>query len=435
MRFRRSFIGYNKVQTDKVLAEAEQSHQAALAEKQSQLNELLTYQDHLQKQQSVLAQMLQTARVRSDTFDLFSEALQQYFGRSEQRNEQEIQLCREAAAQLEAALNRQGEKIESDIIDLETFLASVEKHLGDMVISLGQEFQAGQELLSSYADMIQKGALAAEGHDTRYNLDKMKWTPDLETPTREAASKIPEYIEPEAAEPGIETEEAGTGVERPEAVPSEVVTAETIKTEGVTSEVVTPEVITPEVLVPEVVHPEVIIPEVVTQEVILQEEDSSPEPALESGPLVSDEELTEIKAEPAKPAAEAPVARAKRVAFSTDDDATILAILKVMLEREGFEVIQASDGREASKLINDMTPPDIAVLDLMLPYVDGLQLTRQIRSKAEWAGTPILILSSNSTENEMVTLLEAGADDYVIKPFNTRELIARVKRLSEASVK
>jgi len=426
LRFRRSFIGYNKAQTDKLLEETEQSHQAAIAQKQSQLNELLTYQEHLQKQQSNLAQMLQTARVRSDVFDLFSEALQQYFGRSEQRNEQEIQYCREAAAQLQTALNQQGEKVESDIIDLETFLASVEKHLGDLVYSLGQEFEIGQELLTGYAAMIREGALAAEGHDTRYNTEKLKWTPELKTPTSVAGAEAAESAaaDAEAAEPGSED----NGVGPPEGVIPEKIEAD----------IAAPEVVIPEVLIPEVVLREVIIPEVVHQEEIYREEDSAEEPTREplsyEVPEPEAEPVT-INSEPFKTSSEVPAAKSKRVAFSTDDDSTILAILKVMLEREGFEVIQASEGREASRLINEMPPPDIAILDLMLPYIDGLQLTRQIRSKDEWAGTPILILSSNSTENEMVTLLEAGADDYVIKPFNTRELIARVKRLSEAPVK
>lgn len=426
MGFRRSFIGYNKAQADKLLEEAEQSYQSAIAEKQSQLNELLTYQEIIQKQHGNLTQMLQTARVRYDVFELFSEALQQYFSRSAERNHQEILQCREAGAQFQSVLNQQGERIESDIIDLETFLASVEKHLGDLVCSLGQEYEIGQKLLTGYAAMIREGALAAEGHDTRYNPEKLMWTPELKTSIPVAGAEEAESAaaDREATAPGSE----GTGLVAPEEV--------ILKT--LEPDIAAPEVVIPEVLSPEVVLPEVIIPEVVLQEEIDREEDFAEETTRE--PLSY--EVAEPEAEPAtinseqiKPSPEAPAAKSKRVAFSTDDDATILAILKVMLEREGFEVIQASEGREASRLINEMPPPDIAILDLMLPYIDGLQLTRQIRSKAEWAGTPILILSSNSTENEMVTLLEAGADDYVIKPFNTRELVARVKRLSEAPVK
>lgn len=385
MRFKHSLVGYKPGQTDSLLQEAEQSHQAAVAQKQSELNELLTYQQLLQIQQGTLARMLDKARARSDVFDTFSEALQQYFGRSEQRNDQEIQRCREAAAQLEAEINQQGERVESDIITLETFLASVEKHLGDLVSSLGQEFAAGQELLSEYKGIIETGMLASPESNSKVDLDKLQWKPEAEskpallTPPPAAPppeisvpestpEEQPEVLAPDGAAPAPEPEGSGSGTGTVEApAPAEEIPFSPIQTTE-TSEKITPE-------------------------------------------------------------------KARRTAFTTDDDNTILAILKVMLEREGFEVIQAADGREATRYIDQITPPDIAILDLMLPYTDGLQLTKQIRSKPEWNETPILILSSNSTENEMVTLLEAGADDYVIKPFNTRELIARVKRLSEAPVK
>jgi len=376
LRFRHSLIGYNTAQTDSLLDQEASLHQTALEHKQSQLEELLTYQQHLQRQQTIIAQMLQKARSRSDVFESFSEALQQFFGRSEQRNQQEIQHCREAAAQLEAEINHQGEKVESDIIALETFLASVEKHLGDLVDSLGQEFQAGQVLVSDHSDVIQKSALAAEEREQHIDLDKLKWNPDWGTAATTAAVSVQPFS-------------------------STVVPVEGPSDEGMQ-------------------ETELSAPEAAT-------EASAQEAAVSAAGFIN-------APESANPVVEDQTVKAKRRAFTTDDDATILSILKVMLEREGFEVLQAVDGREASKMINTIAPPDIAILDLMLPYVDGLQLTRQIRSKAEWAGTPILILSSNSTENEMVTLLEAGADDYVIKPFNTRELIARVKRLSEAPV-
>jgi len=361
LRFRHSLIGYKKAQTDELIAEEEKAYQAALAEKQSQLQELLTYQQQLTRQQIVLDQMMQKARTRSNVFDSFSEALQQYFGRSEQRNGQEIQYFREAAAQLEAEIKQQGEKVESDIITLETFLASVEKHLKDMVASLGEEFQAGQVLLADYHKLMSRGPQAIEWQGTPVDVEKLTWLPDGEA---EAA------VSEDLTAPKPEISEVIT-------VPASIVEMAEAKAES-------------------------------------------------AGESMGQPEFT---------AAAEHTSISRLRAFTTDDDATILAILKVMLEREGFEVLQASDGREASKLIDDMEPPDIAVLDLMLPYIDGLQLTKQIRSKAEWSSTPILILSSNSTENEMVALLEAGADDYVIKPFNTRELIARVKRLSEVSVK
>ena len=70
--------------------------------------------------------------------------------------------------------------------------------------------------------------------------------------------------------------------------------------------------------------------------------------------------------------------------------------------------------------------PDIIILDLMLPYVDGLQVIKKIRNHPEWKNVPVIMLSANVSENVVVKLLKAGANDYVTKPFNPRELVARV---------
>jgi len=124
-----------------------------------------------------------------------------------------------------------------------------------------------------------------------------------------------------------------------------------------------------------------------------------------------------------------------RRAFITDDDSIIRSLLKIILEREGFEVIESGDGRDASRRIAEMEPPDICILDIMLPFIDGRQLVRQIRTKSSWKSTPIIMLTSSSSEKEIVDLLEAGANDYMLKPFNTRELSARVRRLTGYEIK
>ncbi|HZK44446.1 MAG TPA: response regulator [Syntrophomonadaceae bacterium] len=122
-------------------------------------------------------------------------------------------------------------------------------------------------------------------------------------------------------------------------------------------------------------------------------------------------------------------------ALVIDDDPTILSVVRALLEREGMQVTEASDGREAMKLIDSLSPPSIIIMDMMLPYVDGLQLVTRIRSMENWGKTPIIMLTSKSSENEVVRLLEAGANDYMLKPFNTKELVARIKRLIDSSVK
>jgi DNA-binding response OmpR family regulator len=112
-----------------------------------------------------------------------------------------------------------------------------------------------------------------------------------------------------------------------------------------------------------------------------------------------------------------------------EDDDQISFLLKFILEREGFAVELAGDGKRAAQLIGSMPPPAVVTLDVMLPYADGFQLLALIRAKTEWHGVPVLMLTSKSQEKEIVRALEAGAADYIVKPFQPDELRARVRRL------
>jgi PleD family two-component response regulator len=116
-------------------------------------------------------------------------------------------------------------------------------------------------------------------------------------------------------------------------------------------------------------------------------------------------------------------------AMIVDDDPTILAMLKAILEREQFSLHEAADGQQASDLIDTIEPPNIILLDIMLPYVDGLELVKKIRKTERWADIPIIMLTGKSSEDIIVSLLKAGANDYVTKPFNIRELVTRIKKL------
>jgi two-component system response regulator VicR len=106
-----------------------------------------------------------------------------------------------------------------------------------------------------------------------------------------------------------------------------------------------------------------------------------------------------------------------------DDERPIADILKFNLEKEGYEVICAFDGETAVQLAFD-EDPDLILLDLMLPLKDGMDVCREVRSRLS---TPIIMLTAKDTEIDKVLGLELGADDYVTKPFGTRELLARVK--------
>lgn len=106
-----------------------------------------------------------------------------------------------------------------------------------------------------------------------------------------------------------------------------------------------------------------------------------------------------------------------------DDEPSIAQSIKYNLEREGFDVVTASDGEEALQLIS-REKPKLIVLDLMLPKLSGEDVCRYVRKRSQ---VPIIMLTAKGEEVDRVVGLEIGADDYMIKPFSTHELIARIK--------
>jgi two-component system, OmpR family, KDP operon response regulator KdpE len=106
-----------------------------------------------------------------------------------------------------------------------------------------------------------------------------------------------------------------------------------------------------------------------------------------------------------------------------DDEPQIVRALKVVLREAGFEAVPAETASEALDLAA-VRPPEAAIVDLVLPDRDGIELTRTLR---EWSEMPILVLSAVGEESQKVRALEAGADDYITKPFGTRELVARLQ--------
>lgn len=113
----------------------------------------------------------------------------------------------------------------------------------------------------------------------------------------------------------------------------------------------------------------------------------------------------------------------KQLILVVDDEKPIADILKFGLEKEGFEVIVAYDGNEAVEKAKKYVPA-LILLDIMLPYQDGMEVCREVRKEHDM---PIIMLTAKDSEIDKVLGLELGADDYVTKPFSTRELVARVK--------
>ena len=122
---------------------------------------------------------------------------------------------------------------------------------------------------------------------------------------------------------------------------------------------------------------------------------------------------------------------AAATALVVEDDPQIAHILKFILEREGYEVHHAADGRSAVSLIESLAPPAIVTLDIMLPHTDGYELLQRVRSRPGWETVPVILLTARSQEKDIVRALEAGANDYIVKPFKPDELRARVKRLAK----
>ncbi|MBI5701570.1 response regulator [Candidatus Saganbacteria bacterium] len=111
-----------------------------------------------------------------------------------------------------------------------------------------------------------------------------------------------------------------------------------------------------------------------------------------------------------------------------EDEKDIVQTLEYNLKKEGFSVSKAFDGTQGLKLAMDALP-DLILLDLMLPGIDGLELCRRLKKDKKTENIPIIMLTAKSAETDKVVGLEMGADDYITKPFSIRELIARVKAI------
>jgi len=109
-----------------------------------------------------------------------------------------------------------------------------------------------------------------------------------------------------------------------------------------------------------------------------------------------------------------------------DDEPAIIKLAQIYLKKEGFSTLAAGNGIDALKVIASESP-DLLILDIMLPGIDGLEVCRQLRSDKNWI--PILMVTARDDDIDKIVGLEIGADDYLTKPFNPKEMVARVKAL------
>jgi DNA-binding response OmpR family regulator len=121
-------------------------------------------------------------------------------------------------------------------------------------------------------------------------------------------------------------------------------------------------------------------------------------------------------------------ARERPLVLAADDDEDILGLVSFRLERSGYTVVQARDGEAALELaVKEL--PDLAVLDVMMPKLDGFEVTRRLRADAATSRIPIILLTARAQDADVQRGFEAGADDYIRKPFSPDELRARVQAI------
>ncbi len=122
----------------------------------------------------------------------------------------------------------------------------------------------------------------------------------------------------------------------------------------------------------------------------------------------------------------------KKLVAVVDDEKDILSLITHHLKREGYQVKSFRSGKDFL-LYLDSVPPDLVLLDIMLPGMDGLEICRILKSKPSTSSIPVIMITAKSTEADIVVGLELGADDYIVKPFRIRELAARVKSMMRRS--
>ena len=122
-------------------------------------------------------------------------------------------------------------------------------------------------------------------------------------------------------------------------------------------------------------------------------------------------------------------AASARTALVVEDDPDIGRLLQWVLQREGFAVTLVADGRKAVEHIESGAPARLVILDLMLPQVSGHEILATLRAREPWRAVPVIMLTAKSQEKDIVKALDAGASDYMLKPFQPAELRARIRRL------
>lgn len=119
---------------------------------------------------------------------------------------------------------------------------------------------------------------------------------------------------------------------------------------------------------------------------------------------------------------------AKPTIMLVEDDTIISSLLIHILTQRGFNIHLAKDGREAIETLDDISLPNLVLLDVILPFFDGFDVLTKIRTNDKWKNVPVIMLTSKTQESNVVRAFDNGADDYITKPFQMEELMIRIRR-------
>lgn len=112
-----------------------------------------------------------------------------------------------------------------------------------------------------------------------------------------------------------------------------------------------------------------------------------------------------------------------------EDDEMSAELVRFLVKRQGFEFAHVADGQKALDMLISQEPPSAIILDWLLPFVDGMVVLKAIRQSPRWSHVPVLVLTGKTREEDIVKALDAGANDFIAKPFQPAELAARLKRI------
>jgi two-component system phosphate regulon response regulator PhoB len=111
-----------------------------------------------------------------------------------------------------------------------------------------------------------------------------------------------------------------------------------------------------------------------------------------------------------------------------EDEEDTAALIKMIMEEQGYEIVHAADGQQAQRQIDALPPPALVLLDMGLPHVNGLALLAQIKRKATWSNVPVIMLTADAEKTDICKAIVAGAAEYILKPFKKEDLVGRLRR-------